>query len=136
MPYLLLGEGKQAEARQSVENMPKGVGFGRDLLQVCLNPNETQRLNEVAKEFETATIRERDPERRYSNGTLLAYCGQKDAAVRIVTSAVTDNYCAYGQLKRDPLAAKLREISEFPKLLSAAKACQDDFLSKRGQTRQ
>jgi eukaryotic-like serine/threonine-protein kinase len=134
-PYLLLGEEKQAEARQSVENMPTSVVFGRDLLQVCLNPDETQRLNEVAKEFETATIRERDPERRYSNGTLLAYCGQKDAAVRIVTSAVNDNYCAYGQLKRDPLAAKLRDTPEFPKLLSAAKACQDDFLAKRGQTR-
>jgi tetratricopeptide (TPR) repeat protein len=132
IPYLLLGEGEVAEARKRVNSMPAAVVFGRDLLQACLNPDQAQRLNGAAKEFESATMTERDPEFRYSNGTLLAYCGQKDAALRVITSAVTKNFCAYEALQRDPLLTKLRDSPEFRPLLSAAKACQTDFLSKRG----
>jgi len=90
-PYLLLGEGKQKEARESVNNMPSGPVFGRDLLQACLNPEQGRQLDSVAKEFESATMAELDPERRYSNGTLLAFCGQRDAALRVLTSAVKNN---------------------------------------------
>ena len=131
IPYLLLAEGDLAQARQSINNLPAAVVFGRDLLQACLNPDQAQRLNGAAKEFESATMNEPDPEFRYTNGTLLAYCGQKQAALRVITSAVTKNFCAYEALQRDPLLTKLRDSPEFGPLLSAAKACQSDFLAKR-----
>jgi TolB-like protein/tetratricopeptide (TPR) repeat protein len=135
-PYLLLGEGKVTEARESLGHMPPGNVFGRDFLQVCLTTGQGPQLDSAAKEFEAASLANPDPERRYANGPLLAYCGQKNAAVRVLNSAVTDNYCAYTALQRDPLLAKLRDAPEFTQLLSAAKACQDDFLSKRVQSRQ
>jgi hypothetical protein len=128
---LLLGEGEVAQAQQRVNDMPAAVVFGRDLLQACLNPDQTQRLNGAAKEFESATMNERDLEFRYSNGTLLAYCGQKQAALRVISSAVTKNFCAYEALQRDPLLTRLRDSPEFRPLLSAAKACQSDFLAER-----
>ena len=132
-PYLLLGEGKLTEARESVSHAPPGIVFGRDFLQACLSTGQAN-LDRIGKEFEAATSAEPDPERRYGNGSLLAYCGQEDAAIRVLNSAVTNNYCAYEQLKRDPLLAKLRGTSQFAHLLSLAKECQMDFLSKRGQT--
>jgi serine/threonine protein kinase len=134
-PYLLLGEGKLAEARESIGQAPPGIVFGRDFLQACLSTGQANQLDRIAKDFEGATIAEPDPERRYANGSLLAYCGQKDAALRVLNSAVTHHYCAYGQLQRDPLVAKLRDTPEFARLLSLAKECQMDFLAKRGQTR-
>jgi hypothetical protein len=132
MPFLLLAQGKQTEARQSVNNMPPGVVFGKDFLQACLNPGN--QIGSAARDFESALQAEPDPERRYAGGTLLAYCGQKGAAVRAITSAVNNNYCSYQALQHDPLLAKLRDTPEFAPLLSAAKACQTEFLSKRSQT--
>jgi len=129
--FPLLGEGDLTEARQRLSSLPTEVIFARSLLEACLNPDQTQRLRGAAKELEAASMTAPDPELRYSNGTLLAYCGQKEAALRMLTSAVTKNFCAYEALQRDPLLAKLRESPEFRPLLSAAKACQNDFLAKR-----
>ena len=135
MPFILLGEGKQAEARDSVNLIPPGVLFGRDLLEACLNPGQGNRLDSATKDLESVLKREPDPENHYVSGTLLAYCGQKDAVVRVITSAITQNYCAYDALQRDPLLAKFRDSPEFTHLLSAAKTCQNDFLAKSGQGR-
>jgi eukaryotic-like serine/threonine-protein kinase len=132
---VLLGEGKQSEAREAAKNMPPGPKFVGDLLQACLNPGQGNSVEGVASTLEAELKTQPDPERRYIDGMLLAYCGQTSDAMRALTSAVTGNYCAYISLQRDPLLAKLRESREFPQLLAAAKACQDDFLSKRGQSR-
>jgi tetratricopeptide (TPR) repeat protein len=134
-PYLYLGEGKLAEARETIRHAPPGIVFGRDFLQACLSTGQTNQLDSIAKDFEAATNAEPDPERRYANGSLLAYCGQEDAAIRVLNSTFTHHYCAYGQLQRDPLLAKLRDTPEFARLLSLAKECQMDFLSKRGPNR-
>jgi serine/threonine protein kinase/tetratricopeptide (TPR) repeat protein len=134
-PIVLLSQGKQAEAREAVHNMPAGSAFGTDLLQACLNPGQGKSVESEARALEDVLKIQPDPERRYIQGSLLAYCDQKDAAFRALNSAVTGNYCAYQSLQRGPLLAKLRESSEYHQLLSAAKACQDDFLSKRGQSR-
>ena len=74
-----------------------------------------------------------DGEPRYVFGTLLSYCGQKDAAVRLLKSAIEHNYCAYQSLQSDPMLIKLRGTAEFSELLSAAKECQGRFLVQREQ---
>ena len=133
MPYALLAQGKRTEAQESVGQMPMGVTFGRDFLQACLVPGHANELESASNEFAAAVMIEPDPERRYANGALLAYCGEQDAALRAISSAIQKNYCAYSNLQHDPLLAKLRNTPEFTQLLSAAKACQDDFLSKRAK---
>jgi hypothetical protein len=35
-----------------------------------------------------------DPENRYFEGSLMAFCGKQDAAVRMIRSAIQSNYCA------------------------------------------
>ena len=135
IPNVLLGQGNLSEARKAVNNMPPGAAFGRDLLQACLNPAQGSSLKSAANSLEAAFETQPDPERRYIVGTFLAYCGEEDAALRMFTSAITGNFCAYVSLQRDPLLTKLRGSSQYPKLLSQAKECQDSFLTKRGQGR-
>ena len=54
----------------------------------------------------------------------MGYCGQQDAAIRLLRAAIQQNYCAYEALQTDPLLAKLRLTSEFSQLQSTAKKCQ------------
>ncbi len=77
-----------------------------------------------------------DVEPLYSVGALLAYCGQKDAALRSLRRAVEKNYCAYTALQTDPLLVSLRGTPEFSDLLALAKQCQDKFLTQRSQLTQ
>ena len=136
-PYMLVAQGKQAEARESINKAPPDTffAFGADVWQACLDASQANRLERAAKNFESAVMAQPDSERRYIGGILLAYCGQEDAATRTMASAIKDNYCAYTALQHDSLLAKLRESPEYHQLLSAAKACQDYFLSKRGGSR-
>jgi eukaryotic-like serine/threonine-protein kinase len=131
---ILLRQGKVSEARQSIQNASANVLMGRDLLQACLDPSKTHTLDKVAHETESALLADADAEPRYLVGTTLAYCDQKDAALRLLKSAIENNYCAYTALQTDPLLGKLRGTPEFGELLSAAKECQNRFLAERDQS--
>jgi len=131
--YILLGQGKLAEARENIQRTSADPRLGRDLLPACVDPLQNSSLGRLAHETETAMLGVTDAEPRYLVGTLLAYCGQKDAALRLLKSAIERNYCAYTALQTDPLLAKLRGTPEFSGLLSAAKQCQDKFWAQREQ---
>jgi hypothetical protein len=66
-------------------------------------------------------------------GTLLAYCGQKDASLRLLKAAVQQNYCAYSALLGDPLLKSLRKETAFDEVLTAASACQETLKEGRGR---
>ncbi len=53
--------------------------------------------------------------------------------MRLIKSAIEGHYCAYTALQNDPRVATLRDTPEFSQLLSAAKPCQNNFLSERAQ---
>ncbi|MGA7924687.1 MAG: protein kinase [Candidatus Sulfotelmatobacter sp.] len=131
---ILLRQGKVSEARQSIQNASANVLMGRDLLQTCLDPSKTHTLDKVVHQTEAALLADADAEPRYLVGTTLAYCDQKDAALRLLKSAIEQNYCAYTALHTDPLLVKLRGTPEFSGLLSAAKECQNRFLAQRDQS--
>jgi len=63
----------------------------------------------------------------------MAFCGEEDAALRLLKSVIEAKYCAYTALQKDPLLAPLRVTPEFTQLLSAAKQCQDNFFAGRTQ---
>src|SRR5713101_152108 len=132
--FILIGQGKLSEARQSIQRMSDAPLVGHDLLQVCLDPQQASQLDSAAQKIETAALAGVDAEPRYAFGTLLSYCGQKDAALRLLRSAVEHNYCAYSALQSDPLLVKLRGTPEYSQLLSAAKQCQNRFLAQRNQS--
>ncbi len=131
--FILIGQGKLAEARQTIPKTSDAPLMGRDLFQYCLDPQQTSKLDQAAQKIEAATLAGVDAEPRYQYGALLSYCGQKDAAARLLKSAFEHNYCAYTALQTDPLLVKLRGTPEYSGLLSAAKECQDKFLAQRDQ---
>ncbi|MFZ3266347.1 MAG: protein kinase [Terriglobales bacterium] len=127
---VLLGQGKLAEARQNIQRASDWPVGGRDVVQACLDPQQTSQAANAAQQIETSTLAELDPEPRYIYGAMLYYCGQKDTGVRLLRSAIKNNYCAYTALQTDPLLVKLRETPAFKELLSAAKQCQDNVLAQ------
>ena len=134
--FIFVGQGKLAEARQSIQRTSDMPLMGRDLLQACLAPQQTSQLDKTAQKIEAAALAGVDAEPQYWVGALLSYCGQKEAAVRLLRSAIGQNYCAYTALISDPMLVKLRGTSEFSELLTAAKACQNRFLAERSRNEQ
>jgi len=131
--FILIGRDKPAEALQSIQRMSHNPLMGHDLLQACLDPLSASQLEGSARAVETAALAGVDVEPRYVFGTLLSYCGQKDAALRMLRSAIEHNYCAYQSLRFDPLLVKLRGTPEFSELVSEAEECQGRFLAQREQ---
>src|SRR5262249_2018162 len=119
---ILLHQGKVSEARQTIQKVSPNLLMGRDLLRACLDREQTSTLNQIDQKTEAATMANTDGEPRFLVGTMQGYCGQREAALRLIRSAITEyNYCAYTALQADPLLASLRHGSEFGDLLSAAK---------------
>src|SRR5260370_27058888 len=106
MAYILLGQGKLAEARQTIQKTSDIPLMGRDLVQSCLDPQQTPQFDRAAQKIEAAALASVDSEPRYWVGNLLSYCGHKDAALRLLRSAIEQNYCAYTALQTDPLLVK------------------------------
>lgn len=72
-----------------------------------------------------------DPEVNYFFAGHLAYCGQTDAALRMLKVAIDGNHCSYPTMDRDPLFDKLRNTPGFAKVRDAGIACHDDFVNNR-----
>src|ERR1700719_4485808 len=125
MPSLLLREGKVAEAREAVKRMPTSPKYHRDLLESFLQLRPATDLDRLAESAETNLPSDADPETWYIQGAIFAFCGKKQAALRLMESAVQQNYCSYSNLLSDPLLAKFRTETGFNNLLSAAGACQE-----------
>jgi len=124
--------GKLAEARESAKKIPASHP-DRGLLAACLDQPPAAKLETEVSASMPAFLADPDAENRYWNASLLASCGKQDVAVRLLTSAIEGHYCAYAALHSDPLLATLRTTPEFSKLLSAAKECENNFLSERAQ---
>jgi len=128
-PSLLLREGKFDEAREAVKKMPDTPRNHRDLLEGCLGINPeihpysyAQELAHVAENTPPAAA---DAESLYYEGSLFADCGLRPAALHVLQGAIEQNYCAYSNLRFDPMLRKIRQTPGFQQLLVAAKECQD-----------
>ena len=130
MASILLREGKLAEAREAVKRMTTNPRYHRDMLEACLQLRPESELDRIAQAAERTSETEKDPELSYFQGSVLAFCGQRDHAVRLLKAAIDHNYCAYSALRSDPLLEKLRTTPEFNHLLSAAQQCQQNFVGR------
>ena len=98
--------------------------YHRDLLEACLGLRPSSDLDKLARETETREPSDPDPELSYYQGAIFAYCGKKDAAFRLLSSAIQRNYCGYSNLLTDSLLKGLHSDMRFDKLLTAAHDCQ------------
>jgi TolB-like protein/predicted Ser/Thr protein kinase len=123
-PFLLLREGKVAEARQAVKLMSPSPHYHRDLMEACLGLRPPSELDRLAHDAEINGPGDPDPELAYHQGSIFAYCGKKEAAFRMLKAAIERNYCAYSNLLSDPLLKGLHSDQRFEELLPAAHDCQ------------
>ena len=130
MPSILIRERKLDEAREAVRRMPTVPRYHRDLLEAALGMRPPSELERIAQEDTLALTAGDDPEPAYYQGSILAFAGKKDAAVRMIRMAIEQNYCAYSALENDPLLDRLRATPEFADLLRAARFCQEPVLAR------
>ncbi len=135
---VLLREGKLAEARERLQKVPPNGGDYLDVIEACLDsalsakPLSPEAVRAI-RQREAEWLANPDPENRYFYAADMAFCGEKEVALRALKSSIEGNYCAYTALQKDPLLAPLRNAPEYQQLLSAAKQCRDKFLAERGQ---
>ena len=134
---VLMSEGKIAEARGAAQNVQPRRSDGK-FYDACLNRASAAQppsaeVDQAAREIETAMIGNPDPENRYLFTGDMAFCGEKDTALRLLKTVVEGHYCAYTAMQKDPLLASLRGTPEFAQLLRVAKQCQDNFLAERAK---
>jgi TolB-like protein len=130
-PYVYLAAGNLTQARESVKYVAKGTFYHRDLLVACTQAQRPPDLERIVREAEASTLAEPDPEQWYLTGAVMAYCGQKDAALRLLKAAVQQNYCAYSALLEDPLLKDLRKDTAFNEVLTAGSTCQQTLKEGR-----
>jgi eukaryotic-like serine/threonine-protein kinase len=127
-PYVYLAQGDVVEAQKAANNIGMASTYHRDLMVACTQAQKPADMDKIAREAELSVMNEPDPEFWFHLGELMGYCGQQDAAIRLLKAAIQQNYCAYEALQTDPLLAKLRGTSEFSQLQSAVKKCQHFLL--------
>jgi tetratricopeptide (TPR) repeat protein len=133
MIWILVREGKLSEASAAVQKMSSDDDYTK-FDKACLDrpsPTPSAELDRAVRVLEALREDNPDPENRYLFAADMAFCGEKDKALRLLKSAIEGKYCAYTALQKDPLLAPLRGTPEFTQLLSAAKQCHADFLAER-----
>ena len=66
-----------------------------------------------ARAAETTPPAAPDAELLYYQGAILADCGKRLAALRLLQGAIEQNYCAYSNLQLDPMLRKVRTTPGF-----------------------
>jgi DNA-binding winged helix-turn-helix (wHTH) protein/TolB-like protein len=72
-----------------------------------------------------------DPEVDFFFAGHLAYCGQTEAALRMLKLAIDRNYCSFPAMDKDPLFNGSRSRPEFKSVRAAGMACHEYFLANR-----
>jgi eukaryotic-like serine/threonine-protein kinase len=132
-PYVYLAAGNVGLARESVKYVATAPAYHRNLLTACTQTQRPPDMDKIVREEEASAMMEPDPEAWYHVGALMAYCGQNDAALRLLKAAVQQNYCAYSALLDDPLLKGLRKQPAFDEVLTAGSACQQALKEEIGK---
>jgi DNA-binding winged helix-turn-helix (wHTH) protein/TolB-like protein len=132
---IFLREGKPAEALQELRALPATVGYGRQMLEPCLQHRPRTRVEAVAaQELHSGVMAEDDPLPKYLLAAWDSLCDQPDLAFQELRRAIAQNYCAYPQMETDPLLEKLRVMPQFADIRSLGIACQQHFLEHKNKT--
>jgi len=102
------------------------------ILQACLDGRPAGDMNVLMAQNEKALMAQLDPEFRYYQGSLMAYCGQMDIATKLIKSAIQQNYCAAEALQKDPALESYRKYSDYAEVQASASECQYRFKNEAG----
>ena len=80
----LMREGKVDQARVAVKKVSSNPFDHRDLLEACLASPPDPNLPALMQKAETSVAAELDPETRYYQAAVIAYCGNTTAAAKLI----------------------------------------------------
>jgi TolB-like protein len=126
-----LRTGNTAAALEESNAASQGGFRFADLVRIYLSHAPEAELRRAAAGLEVEPRSSRDPETLYFNAAVLSFCGQGDAALRQLRTAIKGNYCSYPAMDTDPLFDVIRQRPEFAGLRQAAIQCQEGFLAHR-----
>ena len=119
-------EGKTAEAlRVPAPQVPHWESY--KMLLACARGAPAAEIRSLASKVEI----DDDPEMDYFFAGHLAYCGQTEAALRMLKIAIDRHYCSYPSVDKDPFFDRLRANPRFQTLRLAGMACHADFANDR-----
>ena len=123
---LLLHEGKTADAlRIPAPQIPHWESY--KMLLACASGAPAAEVKSLASKVEI----DDDPEMDYLFAGHLAYCGQTEAALRMLKIAIDRHYCFYPAVDKDSFFDRLRTNQRFQALRQAGMACHADFAKDR-----
>jgi DNA-binding winged helix-turn-helix (wHTH) protein/TolB-like protein len=123
---VLLREGKTEEAiRIPAPQIPHWDSY--KMLRACALRESAAEIQSLASKIEI----DDDPEVNYFFAGHLAFCGQNEAALRMLKTAIDHHYCSFPAIDSDPFFNGLRSNAQFQKLRQAGIACHNDFASDR-----
>jgi hypothetical protein len=128
---ILVREGKTGEAVEQMRKLPDSSFFHTRAVLVCYETPPPAGARQVLEQFEKDIFAYRDPEPKYGQATLFNPCMGNAFTARLIKSAIDGGFCAYDDLRLDPMLAAFRKAPEYPALLAQAKQCQDRFLAER-----
>src|ERR1700728_4704378 len=131
MIRLLIRDGNMASVRDLAEKFPDSK-WG-PLMLACIDHPGSENAAKIAQQQAGEILADPDPEVHYVVASDMLFCGQKELALRMITSSIEGHYCPYEGLKNDSIWTELRSAPEFPDLLAGAKKCQEDFLTQRAK---
>jgi hypothetical protein len=124
-------DARDAARRAAAKTSNDNNWFG-GILQACLN-GQTETFTKLVNDSQAALLALRDPEFRYYQGSLLAYCGEREVSLRLLRSAINSNYCAAEAFENDPALDPLRDMQEFDRLRVRARVCERDAIGRPGE---
>ncbi len=126
---------RQNRFAEALTTMPNTADSGRELLQACIEKQPASRIAPLVAHYDGINTAVADSEAKYFEAGWDAFCGQKEAALRMIRHAVEQHYCAYPAMDTDPLLAGIREAPEYAAIRASAVECQNDFLKHQTAVR-
>ncbi len=135
---ILLAEGRIEESARLLETIRESSSFKSEIeyIQHCQSSSPEAKAAVSRTLGELHELRLDDPEPKYWTSAQLATCGFFEEAFPLLRAAVSNNYCAFPGLDRDPSWRELRDNPTFREIRSEAMACRkrfEEFLAKAGQ---
>lgn len=123
--HILVRQGKEEEAlKLGAPQIPHWNSF--NVLIACMQKRSASDIAPLAAAVKPSG----DPETDYLFATHLAYCGQDQAAIAMLNSAIRGKYCSYPAIDADPYFSGLRATAEYASVRASGLACRNDFLQR------